>query len=47
MSLKHPALDPCQCGCDLVDGVADGITITYTCSDCGAFIGELIMGHEP
>ena len=47
MSVNHPALEPCDCGCPYVEEDADGIGITYTCSDCGTFIGELLMGHEP
>jgi len=47
MRVNHPALDPCECGCEYVEGVCDGMIIEYTCVDCGAFIAELLMGHEP
>lgn len=40
-------LNECACGSDDVETQADGIVREYRCADCGTFLGDATIGHEP
>ena len=40
-------LNSCDCGSENVEKNADGLVKEFRCADCGTFLGDTTMGHEP